>query len=609
MDDLDLIKQKINIVDLIQEYLPLKKTGVNFKANCPFHQEKTPSFVVSPERQIFHCFGCNIGGDIFKFLMEKEGLDFSEALDILAKKAGITIKRQGSAQKSKKARLVEVNQKAAQFFHYLLTEHKLGERALDYLQKRGMNSETIKLFNLGYAPNSWESLAKFLQTRNFTKEEVTDAGLVIPSARGGYDRFRGRVIFPLIDVKSQILGFSGRILDQGEPKYINTSQTLIFDKGNMLFGLNLAKSEIRSKNAAVLVEGEMDMIMSYQAGVKNVVATKGTALTAGQLELLKKYTDNLFLCFDTDLAGDSASRRGIEMADAAGFNLKVIKLAEGKDPAEVVVKDPGLWEKAVEEAEPIYDYYLRSAARRYNSGSAEGKRRIGAELLPIWEKISDPLTSEHYLQKLAALLSTSEEILRKEMEKNKIGTTRFEAAMKEDKAYVKALPVSRQQLLEEYLLALLLKIPSSLTFVPNFPETLFSSENYRTVYVLLVLYLDRISFKAASFCIAEFVKDLPEDLLPIVDRLYLMEIDGKLENSKAWQDEIKVVVVQLKRALVKASLEKLSAEIKSAQVFGKIERLEILNKKFRDLSLKLKNLRSEERRVGKECRSRWSPYH
>lgn len=591
MDDLELIKQKINIVDLIQEYLPLKKAGVNFKANCPFHQEKTPSFMVSPERGIWHCFGCQKGGDIFKFLMEKEGIEFREALEILAKRAGITLKGRGKAAKDKKVRLFEANLKAAQFFHYILTQHKLGQKALSYLKSRGVSTQTIEEFNLGYAPNSWESLTKFLKSRGFTDEEITISGLVIPSKKGGYDRFRGRVMFPLVDVRGQIVGFAGRVLDGSEPKYINTPQTPIFDKSHFLFGLNLSKGEIKQKNMAILTEGEMDMIMSFQSGLKNVVASKGTALTSGQIELIKKYTDTILLCFDQDLAGDSASRRGIEMADAAGLNIKVIQIPEGKDPAELVRKDIKLWEKAVEKAEPIYDYYLKSATLRYQTNTAEGKRRIGTELLPIWSKISDPLTFEHYLQKLAALLGVSEELLRKEIKKVKASpASSFQQVFESQENQNKMIIKSRRELLEEYLLTLLLKIPSDLTYVPNFPETIFLSESHRSLYVLLVLYLDAVSFKGKAFKINEFIKTLPDELRPLVDRLYLTDIDDKLLHSRAWMNEMEKVVSELKKALVKASLEKLSADIKTAQLFGKMEQLEILNKRFRDLSVKLKNL-------------------
>ncbi len=587
MDDLDLIKQKINIVDLIQEYLPLKKAGVNFKSPCPFHQEKTPSFMVSPERGIFHCFGCNVGGDIFKFLMLKEGMDFPDTIEFLAKKAGITLKRKRSAEKDKKSRLFEVNQKAAQFYHYLLTKHKLGKPALEYLKERGLTDETIEEFDIGYAPNSWEELCRFLKKRSFSAEEIVDAGLAVPSKKGGYDRFRGRIMFPLVDVKGQIIGFAGRILGEGEPKYINTPQTSIFDKSHFLFGLNLSKGEIRIKNKAILTEGEMDMILSYQAGVKNVVASKGTALTSGQIDLLKKYTDTILLCFDMDLAGDSASRRGIEMADAAEFNIKVVNIPEGKDPAELVKKDVKLWEEAVEEAAPIYDYYLHSVALRFDPKTAEGKRRIGAEVMPIFAKISDPLTREHYLQKLSALVGIDEEILRKEILRSQ--TPSYSGVLSQPTPRTMIIK-TRRELLEEYLLALLLKIPAGITFVPSFPETIFLLEEHRSLYVLLVLYLDSIAFKGVDFKVGDFVKGLPEELVPLVDRLYLTEIDDKLAGAKPWEAEVGIVAAELKKALIKASLEKLSGEIKSAQAFGRIEQLDILNKRFRDLSVRLKNL-------------------
>lgn len=592
MDDLELIKQKINIVDLIQEYIPLKKTGVNFKASCPFHQEKTPSFVVSPERGIWHCFGCLKGGDAFKFLMEKEGLSFGDAVESLAKKAGVTLKRAKSQTHNLRDKLLDSHLKSTQFFHHILTKHPLGKAALQYLKSRGLTDETIEVFELGYSPNSWDSLAKFLQKRGYPIQDLIDAGLVVPSKNKGYDRFRGRVMFPLKDVKKQVIGFAGRILSTGEPKYINSPQTLIFDKSNFLFGLDLSKNDIRQSNFAILVEGEMDMIMSYQSGVKNVVASKGTALTSGQIELIKKYADTIVLCFDKDLAGDTASRRGIEMADQAGLNIKVIQIEDSKDPAELAVKDLNLWKQAVAKAEPIYDYYLRSVSMRYNFKTAQGKKNIASELIPIWSKISDSLTFEHYLQKLAALLEITDEILRREILKQR----NLKAPAVNLDAVVASVPKTavnirtRQDLLEEYLMTLLMHIPQSSNFIPSFPETLFLVEDYRSLYVLYVLYLDSISFKNAAFSISEFVKTLPDELIGLVDRLYLTEIDDKLAAPRHWQQEVDKVVVELKRSLIRASLEKLSAQIKSAQVFGKIEILETLNRRFRDLSVKLKTL-------------------
>ncbi len=589
MDELELIKEKINIVDLIQEYLPLKKAGVNFKAPCPFHNEKSPSFVVSPERGIWHCFGCQKGGDAITFLMEKEGLEFKDALEMLAKKAGIELKGRKGPKNDSRDRLFEAHSKAVEFFHYLLMEHKLGTKALEYLHKRGLTDETIKAFKIGYAPNSWQSLTTHLTKRGFKIEELIAAGLVIPSHNRGYDRFRGRIVFPLVDIKGNTIGFSGRVLEGGEPKYLNTPQTDIFDKGRFFFGLQLTKGEVRQKKVMIVTEGEMDMLMSYQAGVRNVVASKGTALTQNQVEIIKKYCDTVALCFDMDLAGDAASRRGIEMADQAGLQIKVVQVPEGKDPAELCVKDPEAWKKAVDEAESIYDYYLNSVTKRFNPKTAEGKRNIGQELIPIWAKISDSMTFEHYLQKLAALLGIQDDILRREVKKtSQTGTSDFKSVMEPSVNRITLRP--RQELLEEYLMALLLKIPASIDYAPKFPETIFLSENLRSLYVLLVVYLDSISFKGKSFKIADFIKTLPEEMVEQADKLYLIEIDGKLSSSEAWKEEIDRVVKELKKGLVKASLERLSVEIRQAQSFGKVELLETLNRRFRDLSLKLKNL-------------------
>lgn len=592
MDDKELIKEKINIVDLISEYLPLKKAGVNFKANCPFHNEKTPSFVVSPERQIWHCFGCNAGGDHFTFLMEKEGMEFKEALETLAQRAGIVLQRRPDDKKDFKDRLYEANLKAQEFFHYILTKHELGKKALQYLKKRALQEDTIEEFGIGYAPNSWESLTRFLLKRDFTVSDIVQSGLGVSSAQGAYDRFRGRITFPLFDGKGKLRGFSGRVLIPVEPKYINTPQTVIFDKGSFLFGLNLAKGEIRNKKEAILVEGEMDMILSYQAGFKNVVASKGTALTSGQIDLIKKYTENLSLAFDMDLAGDSAVRRGIEMADAQGLNIKVIQLEKGKDAAEVVSSNQSLWQKAVEEAVPIYDYYLASLARRYDMKNPADLKKISEELMPVWAKITDDLVREHYIQKLGAFLKTDENILRSAVEKmRKMPAKTYVAIFSKSEAPDNAMPSKdRRELLEEYLIALLLHPPEDCNFVPNFPETIFLAEKWRQLYVLLVLYLDSISFKSRAFHINEFVSALPKEFLSDVDRLYLMELDNKLVQEQLWKKELDGVVSELKKALIKASLVKLSLEIKNAQEFDKMDMVESLNKKARDLSVKLKNL-------------------
>lgn len=602
MDELDLIKEKINIVDLIGEYVTLKKMGLNFKAPCPFHQEKTPSFVVSPERQIFKCFGCDKGGDIFRFLMEKESLSFPEAIEILAQRAGVVLKKTTNKKETNiRERIFEANLKATQFYQHLLLNHHLGKKALDYLKGRGLSEETIKEFSLGYAPQNWEILTKFLKKRGFTTEEIVASGLGVASNNGCYDRFRGRIMLPLIDVRNRVLGFSGRIIDVGEPKYVNTPQTAVFDKGRFLFGLNLSKGFIKDQDA-IIVEGDLDMIMSYQSGVKNVVSSKGTALTENQIDLIKKYTDTIALCFDADSAGDAANRRGIEMADQAGLNLKVVSVSGAKDPAEVCQNNPDDWRKMVEEAIPIYDFYLASVTRRYNPKQAKDKKLIVAELLPIWNKISDPIVKEHYIEKLSALLQIKDEVIRSELKKiqrlpadqgrfNSVKEVKTLQAVDQTNSMIDTvLPRSRRELLEEYLIALLLHLPTDETFVPNFPETLFTDESLKEIYVMLVLFLDGIAFKSTSFKISEFVKTLPTDLVTFVDRLYLMQIEENLMSSGNWHKELDLVVADLKKMLIKSSLEKLSLEIKNAQEFGNMETLNLLNRRFRDLSVKLKNL-------------------
>lgn len=571
--------------------LPIKQLNKRFYTGPVYNLtiEEDHSYVATN----FAVLNCGKSGDIFTFLMEKEGMDFKEALEVLAKRAGVVLKK-GDRQQATgyRERLFEVNLKSQEFFHYILTKHKLGKKALEYLRNRGISSASIEEFGLGYAPNSWESLTAFLLKRGFKIGEVVASGVAVPSRSGGYDRFRGRISFPLIDGQGKLRGFSGRVLYPAEPKYINTPQTPIFDKSKFLFGINLAKAEIRNKNEAVLVEGEMDVILSYQAGFKNVVACKGTALTEGQIDLLKKYTENLSLSFDMDLAGDSASRRGIEMADKAGLNIKVIELTGGKDAAEVIKENPKEWQKAIEQAVPIYDYYLSSTAKRYDVKKAADLKKIGEELIPVWAKISDDLERDRYIQKLAAFLKTDEGVLREAVEKTRTTppqnyTAILHQPVRQDNVVGAR---SRRELLEDYLIALLLHPPKDFVFVPGFPETLFLKESFRQIYVLLVLYLDSISFKVKQFNINEFVANLPKELLTEVDRLYLTELDPKLTDEKRWQKEVDGVISELKKALIKASLEKLSYEIKNAQEFGKMEMVETLNKRFRDLSVKLKNL-------------------
>ncbi|KKR56946.1 MAG: primase protein [Candidatus Woesebacteria bacterium GW2011_GWC2_40_30] len=317
---------------IIGERIELKKAGRNYKANCPFHGEKTPSFMVSPELQIFKCFGCDAKGDVFSFLEQYEGMEFPEALKYLADRAGVKLQKFQGGESSEKERLIEVNTQTLRFYNYLLLEHPVGKKALDYLMnQRGLKKETIQEFSLGYSPESSYSLKKFLvDKKKFTPSEVERAGIGIVRGSNLYDRFNGRVVFPLFDHRGNSIGFSGRVLpwDKRETgKYINSPETPLYHKSNVLYGLNLARGLIKKKKTAIVVEGELDLISSWQAGIKNVVAIKGSALTEEQVKLLSRFAQRFILALDSDMAGDAATRRGIKVASDMGVEIKVAEIS------------------------------------------------------------------------------------------------------------------------------------------------------------------------------------------------------------------------------------------------------------------------------------------
>ncbi|TSC87940.1 MAG: DNA primase [Microgenomates group bacterium Gr01-1014_16] len=416
MDQVEEIKQKVDIVELVQEYVQLKRAGRNFKGLCPFHGEKTPSFMVNPELQIFKCFGCNEGGDCYSFLQKIEGMEFGEALQTLAKRVGVTLESyRPSGVEEVREKLIGINTLAAQAYHYLLTKHKSGKKALEYLKDRGISEESVEKFNLGYAPDEWEFLTKYMGKKNIKIDDLRRAGLVVEGK--SYDRFRNRIIFPLANARGQVMGFAGRILDgEGQAKYVNTPETEIYHKSELLYGLDITRSEIKHAGWAVIVEGEIDMIASWQSGVTNVVAIKGSALTERQVEILRRICDTVVLALDADVAGDSAARRGIEIADKNGLMVKMVRLSGAKDPGELAIQKPEEWKKAVKEAIPIYDFYIESAVTRHGLEIA-GKKKIGQELLPIWAGISDEIVKAHYIRQLAKVLDVGEDDIRVQLAK------------------------------------------------------------------------------------------------------------------------------------------------------------------------------------------------
>lgn len=383
----DEIKSRLDIVEIVQEYIPnLKQVGTNWKALCPFHNEKTPSFMVSRDKQIWHCFGCSEGGDVFSFIQKIENIEFPEALKILAKKAGVVLKYEEPSLVNQKTKLLDILEAAAKFYHHILLNSAEAAPAREYLfKKRELKEETAEDFLLGFAPDSWDELLKFLLRKEFKEEDIFLAGLTIKKERGigFYDRFRARIMFPIRDVHGHAVGFTGRLLPEAEKKenaggkYVNTPQTLVYNKSQVIYGLDRAKQTIRKENLTILVEGNMDVVASHQAGVCNVVASSGTALTAEQVKLLKRYSNNLAISFDADLAGEAASKKGVGVAMEQEMTVKVIVLDPkiGKDPDEYIKKDRQKWIEATSGARLFMDYYFDYVLNKLDLNKVESKKR------------------------------------------------------------------------------------------------------------------------------------------------------------------------------------------------------------------------------------------
>lgn len=407
------VRARLSIEDVISEYVQLKRAGRSFKGLSPFTQEKTPSFIVSPDKNIWHDFSSNKGGDVFSFIMEVEGMDFRQALEHLARKAGVDLtlyQAKGKDTARRKKQLLEVTRLAAAYYQHSLLRN---QRALEYVfKKRGLTKQTVTDFRIGYAPDQGSALVQFLSKKGFSKKDMADAGL---TNRFGTDLFRGRMIVPLMDETGQAIGFTGRIIvdDPNAPKYLNTPATLLYDKSRHLFGLSQAKEAIRKGGYGVLVEGNLDVVSSHQADVRAVVAAAGTALTEHQLRALKRLSPEVRLAFDGDKAGIAATERAIPIASGLGITLTVISLPDGaKDPDELIQQDVALWTSAIAAAEPAVDWVIKRYSERENLKTAEGKRRFSTAALATIQGLGDPVEQEHYQQIVADMTASSLEAIK-----------------------------------------------------------------------------------------------------------------------------------------------------------------------------------------------------
>lgn len=530
-NQIEEVKGKTDIVSLISEYIELKKAGRNYKANCPFHGEKTPSFMVSPELQIFKCFGCDAKGDVFTFLERHEGMEFGEALKYLADKASVKLISFKPTETSEKEKIIEINKSALSLYDYVLTSHPKGKKALDYLIKeRGLDLETIKLFKIGFSPEDFNALNNFLTNKKKYKEtELSKAGLLVGR---GIDRFRGRVIFPLMDHRDNIIGFAGRILPwvkQDAGKYINSPDTPAYHKSKVLYGLNITKSYIRDLKFAVVVEGELDMISTYKAGIKNVIAIKGSALTEDQVRLIGRFCKKIILCLDSDFAGDEAAKRGAILAENLGFEVRVAHLEGYKDPDEIARKDIESYKKAIDKAIPIWDFLINSSVKKYGLSTGEEKKKISQEIVPVLASIEDKIVQAHYVEILARKLSVPVEAVFSQMEKNqpKVKANETDIIQKQEK--------TRRQLLEEKLLVNAISQKSKKIFEKEIKKLISSN------FILKIIK----NFESSN--------NLAEEL---------KEGYGEMVLANSESEEIDKIILELTKLKLKQDLTDLGEKIK-----------------------------------------------
>ncbi|WP_025435670.1 DNA primase [Peptoclostridium acidaminophilum] len=430
-DFIDEIKEKSDIVQIVSEYVDLHRAGTNFKARCPFHGEKTPSFIVSPSKQMYKCFGCGEGGDVIKFVMKMENVEFKEALEILAKKAGIEIVREIDPEMNEKInqrkRYEHINVEAARYFFKLLWTGK--NQAQEYLSKRGLDSKTIRIFGLGYSGDAWDNLAKHLLGMGYSEEDLLKAGLVTEkkSKDGIRDRFVNRVMFPIFDHTGNVIGFGGRVLDNSLPKYLNSPETVTFSKSKNLYAINFAKKSIASREIPlIIVEGYMDVIALHQYGIKNAVAPLGTALTADQAGLVKRFTDKVIIAFDSDEAGVAATLRGIDILSSKGIDVKVLDLAGSKDPDDFIRKNGAdSFHKAIETAMPFVQFKIDEIKRANDIETDEGKINFCKEVSKILKDLDSPVEVEHYLKKVSSETGISVSALGKQVYGKYFSTKQF----------------------------------------------------------------------------------------------------------------------------------------------------------------------------------------
>lgn len=574
------IKARIDIVDFINESLPLKQAGSNWKGKCPFHNEKTPSFMVSRERGSWHCFGCGKGGDIFTFIQEQEGLDFPEALQLLAKRAGVQLREYNKQEQTQKTKVIDVLRWVNRYYQEVLRKATDAEPARKYMTGRDVNETSLEDFGVGYAPAGWDSTFQALKKKGFSDDDIFQAGLTIRKDRGAgyYDRFRNRIMFPIQDVHGTVVGFSGRVLDSlVDPngpvpaKYINSPQTIVYDKSRVLYGLDKAKQHIKKADRAVIVEGQMDCLMSHQAGVNNVVASSGTALTADQVGLLKRFSQNVVLAFDQDAAGAQAALRGVDQALMAKMNVRIVRLNQGKDPDELIRNDLPAWQKAIESAQPLMEYYVQEATTGKDLTKVDDKKTVVKFLLPIIGKLGDAVEQSHYLQQLADMVRVDVAALRQSLATQTKPAARRASPKSEPEKTTEPEDqhTDRFRAVSERLVALLLREPKLYEQLSGqFNPTDLVGEDLQTLYKTLVIWYSQNHF-TSRHALADAASSLDPEQQELFTLLTLLgDHEYPAGITPSVEHDILTMVAALQRRALSLELRRLEADMRRLEQSG-----------------------------------------
>ena len=581
---LEDILSRVDIVELISGYIPLKRAGRNFKTTCPFHHEKTPSFMVSPDRQIYHCFGCGAGGNAFSFLMQYERLEFLEAVEVLAKKAGVNLpqgKKEDSQTASLITQLFKVNELATSFYSLNLNSSSLSP-ARNYLLKRGLKEESLKLFRIGFASSGWDGLMNHLRAKGINLSILEKAGLVLSKGSGGYyDRFRNRVIFPICDIKYRTLGFGARLLAENpvsdseatHAKYINSPETPIYIKGRNLYGLNLSKDYIREEDCAIVVEGYLDFLMPFQEGAKNIVASLGTALTQEQARLLKRYTRNIVMIYYPYDAGQMATLRTLDVFIEEDMDVKVVPLPKGFDP-DLFVRKEGIaaFKEKVTQAQDLFDYKLSILESRFDIKDSQGKAKIASEMLPTINRFKNAILKAEYIKRLSAQLNVEEQYILQELKK-----------IKGEKVYadINLQTANKPQNInpaEKLLIKLMLEESDTITRIREMLEP--------------ADFQDEITSRIASimFDLVQQGKSIePSSLINYFGEEAIAQLicESTLSPEISSHNRDRVIddcIMRLKNNRLQAKKQHLHEEIKTAQRLGDDERLRSLIEEFNNLT-------------------------